>query len=244
MRKNLDFFCLLFFFQFYLLFSYLKRHLKEYGDKPYPFTVHEQYIPAVSDTQTFITDQDAEFWEVAEREEKAKTKMAKVQKLVLAPHNGPTFTAATIPKTQSGLGAFPCHLCRKSYDRKATLEKHLTSHAREDSTVNKIMKEDPSEYKYMCTRHANCKKYFKKARYLKSHLYKFAEIPYPENAGSHYMPDIRPDQKFITDQDPELWNYIAAEERERRIEDKMRGIKQSKGEMSSSISSDDDRSKH
>ena len=120
------------------------------------------------------------------------------------------------------------------------------------------MTEDPSEYKYMCTRHPNCKKYFKKARYLRNHLYKFANIPYPENATSHYMPDIRPDQKFVTDQDPELWDILAQEERERRVQDKQRRAHQGQvnndhndinniniGErpMSiSSISSDDDRS--
>ena len=39
-------------------------------------------------------------------------------------------------------------------------------------------------------------------------MYKFAHQPYPENATSHYMPDIRPDQKFITDQDPEFYKIL------------------------------------
>ena len=90
------------------------------------------------------------------------------------------------------------------------------------------MNEDPSEYKYMCTRHSNCKKYFKKARYLRNHLYKFANQPYPENAGAHYMPDIRPDQTFITDQDPELFDILNIEERKRKNREK----KQSKREDS------------
>ena len=60
----------------------------------------------------------------------------------------------------------------------------------------------------MCTRHTNCKKYFKKARYLRNHLYKFAKVPYPEHTPSHYMPDIQPDQTFITDTDPEFLRFL------------------------------------
>lgn len=59
---------------------------------------------------------------------------------------------------------FFCHICGKAYCSKPVLRKHLRSHANEESIVNRHMYEDPSEYKYMCTRHDNCKKYFKKAR--------------------------------------------------------------------------------
>ena len=201
--------------------KYLKRHIQLFGDKVYPHFVHEQYKPVIPEGQILITDQEPKFWEVAEREEKAKKRLRKVQ---LQPVD--VTYPATVPKTQTGTGAFACHVegCGKSYDRKATLEKHLGSHSRQDSTVNRIMTEDPREYKFMCTRHPNCKKYFKKARYLRNHLYKFANIPYPENATSHYMPDIRPDQKFVTDQDSELWDILAEEERERRVQDKMRKV--------------------
>ena len=201
---------------------YLKKHIDQFGDKPYPHYVHEQYKPVVLAGQTFITDQDKEFWEDFDGRPKVtrtESRLTEIQKS--RPVDVPnTHTPTGLPKSQLGIGAFPCHLCSKTYERKATLEKHLESHSREDSTVNRIMKEDPYEYKYMCTRHTNCKKYFKKARYLKNHLYKFANIPYPENAGSHYMPDIQPDQKFITDQDPELWKCINKEERQRRAEEK------------------------
>ena len=88
----------------------------------------------------FFTDQDPKFWEVAEREEKAKKKFARKVQLQPTEVQYP----ATVPKTQTGTGAFPCHLCSKSYDRKATLEKHLASHSRTDSTVNRILQEDPS----------------------------------------------------------------------------------------------------
>ena len=200
---------------------YLKRHIDQYGDKAYPHYVHEQYKPVVLAGQTFITDQDKEFWASFDGPKVTRTQN-RLQKIIeTRPVDAPnTHTPTGLPKSQLGIGAFPCHLCSKTYERKATLEKHLQSHSREDSTVNRIMNEDPYEYKYMCTRHTNCKKYFKKARYLKNHLYKFADIPYPENAGSHYMPDIQPDQKFITDQDPELWQMINKEERDRRLEEK------------------------
>ena len=47
---------------------------------------------------------------------------------------------------------FFCHICGKAYCSKPVLRKHLRSHANEDSIVNKNMYEDPTEYKYMCTR--------------------------------------------------------------------------------------------
>ena len=65
---------------------------------------------------------------------------------------------------------FFCHICGKPYCSKQVLKKHIVKHSREDSTVNKLMLEDVSEYKYMCTRHNNCKKYFKKAGYLKKYV--------------------------------------------------------------------------
>ena len=42
----------------------------------------------------------------------------------------------------------------------------------------------------------------------------------PENAGAHYMPDIRPNQTFITDQDPELFDILNLEERKRKNREK------------------------
>lgn len=198
--------------------DYLRKHINQYGDKPYPHFVHEQYIPVIPEGQKMITDQDKEFLHAAEKEEwKAKRKICEVTKQFLKKDPVPgagTVVAkiANLPKSQMGTGAFACHLCNKSYEKKITLEKHLESHSRKDSTVNRIMNEDPTEYKYMCTRHNNCKKYFKQARYLRNHLKKFAKIPYPENATSHYMPDFKPDQVFVTDQDPEFLHILARED--------------------------------
>ena len=87
----------------------------------YPHFVHEQYKPVIPEGQVLVTDQDPKFWEVAEREEKAKKNFKR--KIQLQPTE--VQYPATLPKTQTGTGAFPCHLCNKSYDRKATLEKHL-----------------------------------------------------------------------------------------------------------------------
>ncbi len=200
---------------------YLKRHLETYASRPFPDNPHPQFMPVIPPDQKFITDEDPEFWAQAEREERAKSRLEKIQanapaQRFVQPHKG------AVPL------AFPCHLCSKSYERKATLEKHLAGHSRGDSIINRVMGEDPTEYKYMCTRHPNCKRYFKKARYLKNHLYKFAKIPYPEHVSSHYMPDIPPGQKFITDQDPELWDHIASEEKVRRESDKAKRISRKK----------------
>ena len=59
---------------------------------------------------------------------------------------------------------FFCHICGKPYCSKQVLRKHMIKHNNEDSLVNKHMIEDPGEYKYKCSRHDNCKKYFKTAR--------------------------------------------------------------------------------
>jgi transcription elongation factor Elf1 len=59
---------------------------------------------------------------------------------------------------------FFCHICGKPYCSKQVLRKHMIKHNNEDSLVNKHMIEDPGEYKYKCSRHENCKKYFKTAR--------------------------------------------------------------------------------
>ena len=99
----------------------MKRHIQLFGDKVYPHFVHEQYKPVIPEGQVLVTDQDPKFWEVAEREEKAKKNFKR--KIQLQPTE--VQYPATLPKTQTGTGAFPCHLCNKSYDRKATLEKHL-----------------------------------------------------------------------------------------------------------------------
>ena len=59
---------------------------------------------------------------------------------------------------------FFCHICGKPYCSKQVLRKHMIKHNNEDSLVNKHMIEDPAEYKYKCSRHDNCKLYFKTAR--------------------------------------------------------------------------------
>ena len=48
----------------------------------------------------------------------------------------------------------------------------MIKHNNEDSLVNKHMIEDPGEYKYKCSRHDNCKKYFKTARQTSEFLFR------------------------------------------------------------------------
>ena len=74
------------------------------------------------------------------------------------------------------------------------------------------MNEDPTEYKFMCTRHDNCKKYFKKAKYLKRHLQLFGDKVYPHFVHEQYKPVIPEGQVLITGKfgkhglvDPDIW---------------------------------------
>ena len=109
-------------------FRYLKRHLNLYGDKPYPHKVHDSLIPTIPEGQKLITDQDQEFWDNLKSgmEEQAKKRLDKIQSIKPFPGSSVHVAKAVIlPKTQLGLSAFPCHLCSKSYEKKATMEKHI-----------------------------------------------------------------------------------------------------------------------
>ena len=109
---------------FAYLFSF--RHIAQYGDKEYPHFVHDSLIPVIPEDQKLITDQDKEFWEQTYADERAVRRLKVIKSAVdLDAPGRVTSKAVILPKTQLGIGAFPCHLCTKSYEKKITLEKHL-----------------------------------------------------------------------------------------------------------------------
>ena len=61
------------------------------------------------------------------------------------------------------------------------------------------MHEDPKLYKYECTKHTDCKKYFKKAYSLRKHLKRMGGKDYPTNISRFFRPEIPPDQETIKD---------------------------------------------
>lgn len=61
------------------------------------------------------------------------------------------------------------------------------------------MHEDPKLYKYECTKHTDCKKYFKKAYSLRKHLKRMGDKDYPTNISRFFRPEIPPDQETIKD---------------------------------------------
>ena len=62
------------------------------------------------------------------------------------------------------------------------------------------MHDSPNEYKYECTKHNNCKKYFKTEAQFKRHMKTFATRDYPTKCATQYRPDIDPSGKdFIRD---------------------------------------------
>ena len=67
-----------------------------------------------------------------------------------------------------------CEVCGKGYSSKNILDKHVKRHYKENSLVNKWMHDSPNEYKYECTKHNNCKKYFKTEAQFKRHMKTFA----------------------------------------------------------------------
>ena len=90
--------------------------------------MHDSLIPTIPEGQKLITDQDKEFWDNLKSglEEQVKKRLDKIQSIKPFPGSSVHVAKAVIlPKTQLGLGAFPCHLCNKSYEKKATLEKHI-----------------------------------------------------------------------------------------------------------------------
>ena len=57
------------------------------------------------------------------------------------------------------------------------------------------MHDSPHEYKYECTKHNNCKKYFKTEAQFKRHMKTFATRDYPTKCATQYRPDIDPSGK-------------------------------------------------
>ena len=93
-----------------------------------------------------------------------------------------------------------CEVCGKGYSSKNILDKHVKRHYKENSLVNKWMHDSPNEYKYECTRHTNCKKYFKTEAQFKRHIKTFASRDYPTKCATQYRPDIDPStHNFIRD---------------------------------------------
>jgi Zinc-finger of C2H2 type len=93
-----------------------------------------------------------------------------------------------------------CEVCGKGYSSKNILDKHVKRHYKENSLVNKWMHDSPNEYKYECTKHNNCKKYFKTEAQFKRHMKTFSTRDYPTKCATQYRPDIDPsNQNFIRD---------------------------------------------
>ena len=65
--------------------------------------------------------------------------------------------------------------------------------------MDRWMHEDPKLYKYECTKHDTCKKYFKKAYSLRKHLKRMGDKEYPTNISRFFRPEIPPDQATIKD---------------------------------------------
>ena len=65
--------------------------------------------------------------------------------------------------------------------------------------MDRWMHEDPKLYKYECTKHTDCKKYFKKAYSLRKHLKRMGGKDYPTNISRFFRPEIPPDQETIKD---------------------------------------------
>lgn len=95
---------------------------------------------------------------------------------------------------------FCCEICGKGYQTKGVLSKHVRRHNREDSLVNKWMNDNPNDYKFVCTLHKNCKKYFKSAKRLRAHTKNYENKDYPSNCASNFRPhmpetlEIAPDE--------------------------------------------------
>ena len=65
--------------------------------------------------------------------------------------------------------------------------------------MDRWMHEDPKLYKYECTKHDTCKKYFKKAYSLRKHLKRMGDKDYPTNISRFFRPEIPLDQETIKD---------------------------------------------
>ena len=115
-----------------------------------------------------------------------KVTVAQNLKLHMATHHA--------PKTFE----FICAICGKGYSTKNILDKHLKRHSNPDSLINKWMTE-PSEFKFECKEHDNCKRFFKSEKRLKEHLRKYSGKAYPANLARQYVPNLPEDHSTIVD---------------------------------------------
>ena len=111
-----------------------------------------------------------------------KVTVAQNLKLHMATHHA--------PKTFE----FICAICGKGYSTKNILDKHLKRHNNPDSLINKWMTE-PSEFKFECKEHDNCKRFFKSEKRLKEHLRKYGGKAYPANLARQYVPNLPEDHR-------------------------------------------------
>lgn len=93
---------------------------------------------------------------------------------------------------------FICTVCGKGYSTKNILDKHLKRHNNPDSLINKWMTE-PSEFKFECKEHENCKKFFKSEKRLKEHLKKYGGKSYPSNLARQYVPNLPDNHSTVVD---------------------------------------------
>ena len=101
-----------------------------------------------------------------------------------------------LPKTPN---SFYCEICGRAYRTKNERDKHVVRHNRDNCLMDRWMHEDPKLYKYECTKHTDCKKYFKKAYSLRKHLKRMGNKDYPTNISRFFRPEIPPDQETIKD---------------------------------------------
>ena len=101
-----------------------------------------------------------------------------------------------LPKTPN---SFYCEICGRAYRTKNERDKHVVRHNRDNCLMDRWMHEDPKLYKYECTKHTDCKKYFKKAYSLRKHLKRMGGKDYPTNISRFFRPEIPPDQETIKD---------------------------------------------
>ena len=58
---------------------------------------------------------------------------------------------------------------------------------------------EPSEFKFECKEHENCKRYFKSEKRLKEHLRRYGGKPYPKNLARQYVPNLPENHSTIID---------------------------------------------
>ena len=56
---------------------------------------------------------------------------------------------------------------------------------------------EPSEFKFECKEHDNCKRFFKSEKRLKEHLRKYGGKAYPANLARQYVPNLPVDHRLV-----------------------------------------------